>query len=672
MKSEVQEFIDQARLDRPSVERIAEMLPEDDAELDNWIGEAVREADQLAFLLLVFGALSRERPVDARHLEGGAKLVNAPQYIVSIAFRVRGDMPEYFLAGIRKTTMHGFSEAVALLAIAIWCDERRGGVYPEQLLPQARALARRTKKVMEIDSFLLALAKRADDSGLRTLVRQYYSDTSEGAWNEIVDKIVPLAEDTTARWRAPVMDFVGETPAGTIRRAMPRIGRNEPCPCGSGKKYKNCCYGKDLEQPQQPDLNVGPERQWTEERLDRTHPTTLAGIDPLEIPRPLLETYFLRLCAFNLLDHAAESLEKLGYSDKLEASWHGTMFFAVRAGRRDIAERLMKLREAEGFTEEQLKLSERLLLAAEDPAKSLLLIEEAARNALKTENSEDLNDLAYAVAFSKFSSLGLLLYRGVIPLLPPNEAKTSYEQMLIVRDRLNLAPEDPISEFIEEDKDAIALREAQEKFEAKRREVRALKESIDQLQKELARRERTSARASVVPIPTADTDERVRELRQEIENLETTLKERHDERNQLRRRLEKTEKRMEALREHARLATAKAANDKHEDNEEDLLLPQESEENHPLRIIEFPRNFPERLNEFPRYVARATMSMLGRLGGGDSAAFAGALRLKAAPAVMRQRIGIDFRLLFRLLPDRIQVIDLIPRQDLERKIKTLM
>ena len=21
----------------------------------------------------------------------------------------------------------------------------------------------------------------------------------------------------------------------------PRVGRNEPCPCGSGKKYKQCC-----------------------------------------------------------------------------------------------------------------------------------------------------------------------------------------------------------------------------------------------------------------------------------------------------------------------------------------------------------------------------------------------------------------------------------------------
>lgn len=24
-----------------------------------------------------------------------------------------------------------------------------------------------------------------------------------------------------------------------------KIGRNDPCPCGSGKKYKNCCMLKD-------------------------------------------------------------------------------------------------------------------------------------------------------------------------------------------------------------------------------------------------------------------------------------------------------------------------------------------------------------------------------------------------------------------------------------------
>lgn len=27
----------------------------------------------------------------------------------------------------------------------------------------------------------------------------------------------------------------------TITRSVPKVGRNELCPCGSGRKYKRCC-----------------------------------------------------------------------------------------------------------------------------------------------------------------------------------------------------------------------------------------------------------------------------------------------------------------------------------------------------------------------------------------------------------------------------------------------
>jgi SEC-C motif-containing protein len=33
----------------------------------------------------------------------------------------------------------------------------------------------------------------------------------------------------------------GSMTASTITRSSPKVGRNEPCPCGSGKKYKHCC-----------------------------------------------------------------------------------------------------------------------------------------------------------------------------------------------------------------------------------------------------------------------------------------------------------------------------------------------------------------------------------------------------------------------------------------------
>ena len=31
------------------------------------------------------------------------------------------------------------------------------------------------------------------------------------------------------------------TPVETIVRKAAKVGRNDPCPCGSGKKYKKCC-----------------------------------------------------------------------------------------------------------------------------------------------------------------------------------------------------------------------------------------------------------------------------------------------------------------------------------------------------------------------------------------------------------------------------------------------
>jgi hypothetical protein len=31
----------------------------------------------------------------------------------------------------------------------------------------------------------------------------------------------------------------------TVKRAGPKIGRNDPCVCGSGKKYKKCCGAKE-------------------------------------------------------------------------------------------------------------------------------------------------------------------------------------------------------------------------------------------------------------------------------------------------------------------------------------------------------------------------------------------------------------------------------------------
>jgi hypothetical protein len=687
---EAQEFLAHARFGRPSVEALAGMLPADDAELDNWLNETVRDSQGTPFMLLCFAAFSRGRRVDAKHLVGGAKLIGAPQYMMSIALRTDGEMPEYLLQGLRNTAIYNWTHVMALLSIVIWCDEHRGGVYPDEMLRQGRSIARRVKSSLEVDAFMIELASRTNDAEMHALIREHYpkGGTAED-WQKVVQTGRQIANKTISECRAPVLETVPQTaidplgPNETIRRAIPRIGRNDPCHCGSGKKYKHCCQDKDRDRLHQSsdvsgvtraELHERLEDHMTLERLQKLSGSDLGRMNPAEIPRYLLPEYYVRLALFDV-DRAADSLEKLGYAEDLEGGWTFIMFAAVRAGRKDIGERMLKIREPFGLTENELRLNNRLLLAQDDPVKSIQLIEEAARGVLRSDSPDDMSELAYAVVYSKFSALGVLLYRAVLPFLQGEGAENAYEQVQIIRDRLNLPTDDPIHPMLptflrDSDDSEAALKEAEEKFEAKRREVRELREMLDQVQKELARRERTESQESpVVVAMTPESEQKLTELRDKVKRLETDLKTRHDERNALQKSLEKAQANVEVLRSRAQKEAEEG--DAEADHEEELLLPQDAEGSHPLRLIEFPKNFHARLGEFPHHVARSAMVTLGRLAGGDSAAFSGAKRLKSRPNVVRQRIGIDFRLLFRLLPDRIQVIDLIPRQDMERRIKGL-
>jgi len=51
-------------------------------------------------------------------------------------------------------------------------------------------------------------------------------------------------------------------PAGQPPRPTPKIGRNELCPCGSGKKFKRCCLDKPAPQPLAPDADPVFQTAW--------------------------------------------------------------------------------------------------------------------------------------------------------------------------------------------------------------------------------------------------------------------------------------------------------------------------------------------------------------------------------------------------------------------------
>ena len=50
----------------------------------------------------------------------------------------------------------------------------------------------------------------------------------------------PMPTDKSEHQHGPGCDHDHDPPQEPVRRAQPKIGRNDPCHCGSGKKFKKC------------------------------------------------------------------------------------------------------------------------------------------------------------------------------------------------------------------------------------------------------------------------------------------------------------------------------------------------------------------------------------------------------------------------------------------------
>lgn len=73
----------------------------------------------------------------------------------------------------------------------------------------------------------------SDAEGEVEFIARYVVDGVEHAHHER-----SLFRRHEGRWFFISGDKVGGTP---MRRAQAKVGRNDPCPCGSGKKHKKCC-----------------------------------------------------------------------------------------------------------------------------------------------------------------------------------------------------------------------------------------------------------------------------------------------------------------------------------------------------------------------------------------------------------------------------------------------
>ena len=62
--------------------------------------------------------------------------------------------------------------------------------------------------------------------------------------SEAIHEEASSASDIAAQQQSAIDATQAGRKLEPIRNRGERVGRNDPCPCGSGKKFKNCCMRK--------------------------------------------------------------------------------------------------------------------------------------------------------------------------------------------------------------------------------------------------------------------------------------------------------------------------------------------------------------------------------------------------------------------------------------------
>jgi uncharacterized protein YecA (UPF0149 family) len=61
--------------------------------------------------------------------------------------------------------------------------------------------------------------------------------------DKIIERIAERMGNAMSKKHFGITMGLRQGPSAPWKRKKPKVGRNERCPCGSGKKYKKCCIG---------------------------------------------------------------------------------------------------------------------------------------------------------------------------------------------------------------------------------------------------------------------------------------------------------------------------------------------------------------------------------------------------------------------------------------------
>jgi preprotein translocase subunit SecA len=87
----------------------------------------------------------------------------------------------------------------------------------------------------------LVVYKREGFAMFTEMVERIKEETVKFLFRVQIARPQEIAAREKAEQDKLVFSHGGEEAKQPVRRSTKKVGRNQPCPCGSGKKYKKCC-----------------------------------------------------------------------------------------------------------------------------------------------------------------------------------------------------------------------------------------------------------------------------------------------------------------------------------------------------------------------------------------------------------------------------------------------
>jgi len=151
-----------------------------------------------------------------------------------------------------------FTESDLEEAALEWLEELGYSIaFGPNIAPDGEAMERRTWRDVLLEGRLVEALERINrgvpgEAIIGAISRVYdvcfsnpgLLDANHAFHRMLVDGVDVGDDKEVKKWmkKHPEVLQGGETiKVETVRREEPKVGRNDPCTCGSGKKYKKCC-----------------------------------------------------------------------------------------------------------------------------------------------------------------------------------------------------------------------------------------------------------------------------------------------------------------------------------------------------------------------------------------------------------------------------------------------